>query len=73
MPESVRIFIGYDSNETIAYHVLVQSIIENSSLPLSITPIALNNVRSIFKRDKHPLQSTEFSFSRFLAPYLSNY
>ncbi len=73
MLHNPRIFIGYDTNETIAYHVLVQSIIENSSLPLSITPIALNNVQGIFHREQHPLQSTQFSFSRFLTPYLANY
>jgi len=70
---TVNVFIGYDSKEVAAYHVLAQSLIKHSSLPLAITPIALDNVSSIFTRERNSLQSTEFSFSRFLAPYLSNY
>src|SRR5262245_8244338 len=73
MSGSLRIFIGYDSKEPVAYHVLSQSIIKNCSAPVSITPIALSNITSLFKRDRSPLQSTEFSFSRFLVPYLSHY
>ena len=33
----------------------------------------LSQLHDTFKREKHPLQSTEFSFSRFLTPYLSSY
>lgn len=68
-----RIFIGFDSKEVVAYHVLCQSIQEKSSIPVQFMPIALNNVSNIFTRERNQLQSTEFSFSRFLVPYLSNY
>ncbi len=70
---TVNIFIGYDSKEVVAYHVLSQSLIKHSTLPLKITPIALQNIQNIFKRDRNNLQSTEFSFSRFLTPYISEY
>ena len=33
----------------------------------------LTQLRHILTRDRHPLQSTDFSFSRFLTPYLSGY
>lgn len=69
----IKIFIGYDSNEDVAYHVLAASIISRSSMPVSITPIKLNALESIFNRERNTLQSTEFSFSRFLMPYLCNY
>ena len=36
-----KIFIGYDPREKIAFHVLSQSIIENSSIPVSISHINL--------------------------------
>lgn len=72
LPE-LKIFIGYDSREKIAYHVLSQSIIENSSIPVSINPINLKNLKKIYKRKKANIHSTEFSISRFLTPYLSNY
>jgi hypothetical protein len=68
-----KIFIGYDPREKIAFHVLSQSIIENSSIPVSITPIYLKNLRKFYRRKKKIKDSTEFSISRFLAPYLSNY
>jgi lipopolysaccharide biosynthesis glycosyltransferase len=70
---SLKIFIGYDSREKIAFHVLSQSIIENSSIPVVITPIKLENFRKFYKRKKGLRDSTEFSISRFLTPYLSNY
>jgi len=68
-----KIFIGYDPREKIAFHVLSQSIIENSSIPVSITPVYLKNLRKFYRRKKRIKDSTEFSISRFLAPYLSNY
>jgi lipopolysaccharide biosynthesis glycosyltransferase len=44
---------------------------DHSSKPLRIIPINLRNIP--FQRERNPLQSTEFSFSRFLVPYLMNY
>jgi lipopolysaccharide biosynthesis glycosyltransferase len=73
MAKPLDIFIGYDSKEIIAYHVLSQSILKQSSVPLRFVPICLQNIGTIFNRERSPLQSTEFSFSRFLVPYLSNY
>ena len=73
MEKNLKIFIGYDSREKIAYHVLSQSIIENSSIPVTITPINLRNIRKFYKRPKAKKHSTEFSISRFLTPYLSNF
>ena len=69
----IRIFIGYDPRETVAYNVLVHSIITRSSRPVAITPICLKQVADVFHREFHPLQSTEFSLSRFLTPYLADY
>jgi hypothetical protein len=68
-----RVFIGYDSKEVAAYHVLAHSIIEHSSVPVAITPLALSNLGAVFTRERNSLQSTEFSFSRFLVPYLSGF
>jgi len=69
----IKIFIGYDPNETVAYHVLSHSILELASEPVSITPIKLEHIKSFFDRERVREQSTEFSFSRFLTPYLSGY
>ena len=69
----IRIFIGYDPREAVAYHVLCHSILSRASLPVQITPLALSALKSVFTRERHALQSTDFSFSRFLVPYLSGY
>jgi lipopolysaccharide biosynthesis glycosyltransferase len=69
----IPIFIGYDSKVKIAYHVLAESILRNSSTPVTISPIYLGNLKNIYTRKQDPLASTEFSFSRFLIPYLMNY
>ena len=69
----INVFIGYDSKEKVAYNVLSHSIIQNSTKPVSITPIALNNLKDDFVRERNNLSSTEFSFSRFMIPHLMNY
>ena len=69
----ISVFIGYDSKVKIAYHVLAESILKHSSEPVSIHPIYLPNLQKIHNRKQNVLASTEFSFSRFLVPYLMNY
>lgn len=64
----IRVFIGYDINETVAYHVLAHSILRHASVPVSITPLVLRQLP--MTRERTPTQSTEFSFSRFLVPWL---
>jgi len=72
-PPVLDVYIGYDRQEVVAYHVLCQSIVERSSRPVRFTPINLAALRDVFDRPLLPQQSTEFSFSRFLTPYLSGY
>ena len=69
----IPVFIGYDTREAVAFSVLSFSIHARASQPVSITPIMLSQLEGTFAREKHPLQSTQFSFSRFLAPYLAGY
>jgi hypothetical protein len=42
-------------------------------MPVAITPLMLTQLKQIMTRERHPLQSTDFSFTRFLTPYLSDY
>lgn len=67
----LKVFIGADSNEIVALHVLMHSIIRHSSVPVSITPLILPQLPMTRERDRH--QSTEFAFSRFLVPWLCDY
>lgn len=69
----IRVFIGYDYKEAVAFNVLCHSILEHSSEPVSITPVMLSQMNGLYTRPRHELQSTEFSFSRFLVPYLCGY
>jgi hypothetical protein len=69
----IRVFIGFDPRETVAWHVLTHSILARSSVPVSFVPLALANLKSVYWREHNALQSTDFSFSRFLTPYLSGY
>ncbi len=69
----IRVFIGFDAVETVAFHVLAHSIHARSSEPVSITPLMLSQLEGKMTRERHDLQSTEFSFSRFLVPYLCDY
>src|SRR5947207_10411771 len=65
----LRLFIGYDSRETLAYHVLVHSILRHTKVPVSITPLKLDQL-AMYSRQRGPTEATEFSMTRFLVPYL---
>jgi hypothetical protein len=69
----IRVFVGYDPREAVAYNVLAHSIRVRASRPVSIAPLALSQLGGVMTRERHPLQSTDFSFSRFLTPYLCDY
>ena len=69
----IRVFIGYDPREAVAFNVLSHSINVRSSQPIAITPINLAQLKAKMWRTRANLQSTEFSFSRFLTPYLCNF
>ena len=67
-----RVFIGYDSTQDIAYHVLKHSILKHATKPTWIVPIILKDL-PWFNRPYDPLQSTEFTYTRFLVPYLCRF
>lgn len=75
MNKSIPIFIGYDPRERAATNVLIDSLYQNSSLPISINPLITPQLEElgIYWRKRDPKQSTAFSFTRFLVPYLMNY
>jgi lipopolysaccharide biosynthesis glycosyltransferase len=69
----IRIFIGYDQREAAAFSVLSHSIHRRASQPVAIAPVMLSQLAGVYRREPNPLQSTEFSFSRFLTPWLCGY
>lgn len=75
MTELIPIFIGYDQRERAATNVLIDSLLEHSSIPLAITPLRTPQLvnMGLYWRQRDPLQSTDFSFSRFLVPKLMSF
>jgi lipopolysaccharide biosynthesis glycosyltransferase len=68
----IKVFIGYDEREPVAYHTCVDSIIRQSSEPLQITPLSLKNFQHFYS-EPHTDGSNDFVYSRFLVPYLCGY
>jgi len=84
--DHIHVVIGWDSREIDAYNVAEHSVIRRSSIPITVTKLMHNSLRSagLFKRawkidkngqhydvlDKAPF-STEFSHTRFLVPELA--
>ena len=67
----MRVFIGFDPCEIVAFNVFAHSIWERASKPVSITPVRLEQLP--MSRDWHPKQSNDFAFSRWLVPWMCGY
>ncbi len=68
----MKIFIGYDSTEPIAWDICRYSIQRNSLFGASDI-YRLTGAPGGWRRSAPSGQSTEFTYSRFLVPYLSGY
>ena len=73
MPENknVKIYIGFDQRESVAFHTFVQSLIDHASIPLDITPLAVKTLKGY--EEKHEDKSNDFVYSRFLTPFLNDF
>ena len=71
----LRVYVGWDSREDIAYQVCKRSILDTATVPVEIIPLRLDKLRSSgwYTREQDVLGSTEFTFSRFMVPYLTDY
>jgi len=67
----MRIFVGFDPRESVAFHVFNNSLIRQCSTPLQITPLALRNLSGY--AENHSDGSNQFIYSRFLVPHLTDY
>jgi hypothetical protein len=63
----LQVFIGYDTRQPVAFNVLSHSIWKRASRPVSITRLSLSTL-PIKRRGL-----TEFTYSRFLVPFLSDF
>lgn len=69
-----NIYIGWDSREDIAYQVTKHSI-QVHSKDINVKALRQHELRAhnLYTRPVDTLASTEFTFTRFLVPYLNNY
>lgn len=65
--DALRIFIGYDERQPVAYNVLQHSIVARAGRPVAITPLVLSTL-PLTRRGLTP-----FTFSRFLVPWLCDW
>ncbi len=71
----LRVYIGWDSREDIAYQVAKLSIENLASVPVEVIPLKQKILRKdgLYWRDVDALAATEFTFTRFLIPELNNF
>ena len=67
----MKIYVGYDSSQEESFHVCVKPIKHNSNI--EIIPIVKSDLEEKFLYVENKIGSTEFSFTRFLVPYLNEY
>ena len=70
------IYVGWDSREDIAYQVCEHSIYRRTYPQfVTVQPLKQSDLRDrkLYWREVDKLASTEFTFTRFLVPYLNNY
>ena len=70
----MKVFVGWDSREDIAYQVCKHSILSKQP-DAEVLPLKQNELREqgLYWRDVDKLASTEFTFTRFLIPELAHY
>ena len=64
----MKVFIGFDPRQPVAFNVCAHSIWENASKPVEIVRLDLLKIPGFSRRGL-----TEFTYSRFLVPYLSEF
>jgi uncharacterized protein (DUF924 family) len=73
--QPIRIYVGWDSREDIAYQVCRHSIVERASQPVQVIALRQQVLREagLYSREVDPLASTEFTYTRFLVPHLTGF
>jgi lipopolysaccharide biosynthesis glycosyltransferase len=67
----IRLFVGFDPREAVAYHTFCHSVLEKASQPVAFVPLVLGALPGY--RETHRDGSNTFIYSRFLVPQLSGF
>jgi len=70
----MKIYVGWDSREDIAYQVCEHSI-KRRDANAEVYPLKQNEMREqgIYTREADKLATTQFTFTRFFVPYLNDF
>lgn len=73
MSDTLKIYVGYDSREDIAWQVCRHSLLRHASAPMEVYPLRQPALRELglYTRPVDQKASTEFSLTRFLTPWLA--
>jgi len=73
MKDALKVYIGYDPAEDIAWEVANHSLKRHASRPVDVFPLKQKTLREVglYSREVDTKASTEFSLTRFLTPYLA--
>jgi hypothetical protein len=71
----LTIFVGRDTREVDEYRTCYFSIRKHVSQPVDIRPLCINQLiaQGAYRRPRDELTSTEFTYTPFMAPYLTDF
>lgn len=61
---NIHLFCGYDARESIGFHVFLASVLDRTSVPVTFRRLDARGM---------PVGSNDFTFSRFLVPWLQRF
>lgn len=71
MINPIKLVVGFDQVESVAYHVFCQSVIDHATVPVQFLPLAEHTLTGY--SEVHEDGSNRFIYSRFLTPHLMNH
>jgi hypothetical protein len=67
----LNLYVGFDPRTEIGFHAFVSSVLHNTSVPVSITP--LSQSRMSFWKTGQRDGTNDFTYGRFLVPWLNGF
>ena len=73
MQPRLKVFVGYESRQDLAWQVARHSLLRHAKIDVSVYPVKQDLLREIglYNREVDKLGSTEFTITRFLSPFLA--
>jgi len=68
----IRLFVGHDPREAVAFDVFAHSVITRASEPVALVPLVLGSLAKRYS-ETHTDGSNQFIYSRFLVPFLCDF